>query len=148
MLAHRHVLPRPGGDPRPSGTPSRAGLGRQARAAVVYALRHEADHPHVTAQLSVLHALAEGLHPAAVDAKVRVTDATVLAVVSDVGVYRLDEIGVAGVEAIRHAHRHQRPGGIQADYPARIDLHRSFVSLKVNLLLSLRKLNVFFFVTL
>lgn len=126
VLAHRQVLARPGGDPRPRRATSRAGLGDQA--AVAYALRHVADHPHVAAQLILVATLAVGLHLTAVDAKVDVTGATDLAVVSGVGVYHLDELGVAGVETVHQARPQERPGGIQADYPARSDLCRWFFS--------------------
>lgn len=98
VLTHRHVLSRPGGDPRTRRTPPGAGFRDQARRpTVVHALRHEADRPYVTAQLVHLPIRTEGLHLAAVHAKVHVADTTDLAVVSSVGMYHLDEIGVTGV---------------------------------------------------
>jgi len=116
VLTHLHVLSRPGGDPWTRRTSSGAGFRDQARATIVHALRHVADCPHMAAQLIHLPVRAEGLHLAAVHAEVHVADATDLAVVSGVGVYHLDEIGVTGVQTVHQAWSDKRTRGIQADY--------------------------------
>jgi len=71
----------------------------------------------VAAQLVHFSIRAEGLHLAAVHAKVHVADATDLAVVSGVGVYHLDEVGVTGVQTVHQTRSEKRTRGIQADYP-------------------------------
>lgn len=63
-----------------------------------------------------LPVLTEGLHLAAVDAKVYVADPADLAVISRVGVYHLDEVGVTGIQTIHQTRSDKRTGGIQTNY--------------------------------
>lgn len=118
MLSHRYVFSRFSGDSRTRRTSPGAGLRDQTRP-IVYAVRHETDCPHVAAQLVHFSIHTEGLHLAAVHAKVHVADTTDLAVVSGVGVYHLDEVGVTGVQTIHQTRPEKRTRRIQADYPVK-----------------------------
>lgn len=117
VLPHDEFLAGSGCDSRALGASPGARLGNQ-RAGSIHAVRHVAHHPQMTAQLHLLlglPALAVGLALAAVHAKVDVANAPVLAVITGVRVYGLDELGVAAVQAIDQTRRYQRLGRIQAN---------------------------------